>query len=160
VQLRLSVNQPPLTDDAYDVGIRFGEPPDARVFARRLAPNRRLLCASPAYLKRRGTPLQPKDLLRHDCIGIRQGDEAYGTWRLTTGTGARARTETVKVRGSLATNDGGIAVSWALPRAPFSPCCREPALARTPRAAGARAASAPPATTRDRARAPSASRRR
>ncbi len=114
VQLQLSVNPPPLTDDAYDVGIRFGEPPDARVFARRLAANRRLLCASPAYLKRRGTPQAPKDLLRHDCIGIRQGDEAYGTWRLSTGTGTRTRAETVKVRGSLATNDGGIAVSWAL----------------------------------------------
>ena len=54
VQLQLSVNPPPLTDDAFDVCIRFGEPPDARVIARRLAANRRLLCAAPAYLKRAG----------------------------------------------------------------------------------------------------------
>jgi DNA-binding transcriptional LysR family regulator len=53
-------------------------------------------------------------LLRHACIGIRQGDEASGTWRLSTGKGARRRTETVKTRGSLTTNDGEIAVSWAL----------------------------------------------
>ncbi|MFM2346859.1 MAG: hypothetical protein RL654_1612, partial [Pseudomonadota bacterium] len=59
VQLQLSVNPPPLTDDAFDVCIRFGEPPDARVIARRLAPNRRLLCASPAYLARHGTPRTP-----------------------------------------------------------------------------------------------------
>ena len=114
VQLQLSVNPPPLTDDAFDVCIRFGEPPDARVIARRLAPNRRLLCASPAYLARHGTPKTPQDLLRHNCIGIRQGDEAYGTLRLSTGSGARRRSETVKTRGTLATNDGEIAVAWAL----------------------------------------------
>jgi len=114
VQLQLSVNPPPLTDDAFDVCIRFGEPPDARVIARRLAPNRRLLCASPAYLARHGTPKAPQDLLRHNCIGIRQGDEAYGTLRLSTGSGARRRSETVKTRGTLATNDGEIAVAWVL----------------------------------------------
>ena len=114
VQLQLSVNPPPLTDDAFDVCIRFGQPPDARVMARRLAPNRRLLCASPAYLKAHGVPQTPQDLRRHPCIGIRQGDEAYGTWRLSTGTGSRRRTETIKTRGGLTTNDGEIAVAWAL----------------------------------------------
>lgn len=114
VQLQLSVNPPPLTEDAFDVCIRFGEPPNARVIGRRLAANRRLLCAAPAYLARHGQPRTPRDLLRHDCIGIRQGDEAYGTWRLSTGRGSRQRTEAVKTRGNLATNDGEIAVSWAL----------------------------------------------
>ena len=56
VQLQLSASPPPLVDDSFDLCIRFGEPPDARVIARRLAPNRRLLCASAAYLARRGTP--------------------------------------------------------------------------------------------------------
>ena len=56
----------------------------------------------------------PNDLTRHNCIGIRQGDEAYGLWRLTTGTGGKARTESVKTRGTLTTNDGEIAVNWAL----------------------------------------------
>jgi DNA-binding transcriptional LysR family regulator len=114
VQLQLSVNPPPLTDDAFDVCVRFGEPPDSRVIAHRLAANRRLLCASPAYLARQGEPTSPADLARHQCIGIRQGDEAYGTWRLSTGKGARRRTETVKTRGNLATNDGEIAVNWAV----------------------------------------------
>jgi LysR family transcriptional activator of dmlA len=114
VQLQLSVNPPPPTDDAYDVCVRFGEPPDGRVVARRVAGNRRLLCAAPAYLARYGTPRVPNDLVRHNCIGIRQGDEAYGLWRLTTGTGSKARTEAVKTRGSLTTNDGEIAVAWAL----------------------------------------------
>jgi len=110
VQLQLSVDPPPLAEDSFDVCVRFGEPPDARVIARRLAPNRRLLCASPAYLARHGTPKLPQDLARHNCIGIRQGDQAYGLWRLSS---AR-RSVAVKVRGSLSTSDGEIAVNWAL----------------------------------------------
>ena len=78
VQLQLSVHPPPITDDAYDVCVRFGEPPDGRVIARRIAPNRRVLCAAPAYRAQHGRPRVPRDLMEHQCIGIRQGDEAYG----------------------------------------------------------------------------------
>ena len=114
VQLQLSVNPPPLTDDAFDVCIRFGEPPDARVVARRIAGNRRLLVAAPAYLALAGTPQAPQDLMRHNCIGIRQGDEAYGLWRLTGTRAGDRRTVAVRTRGTLTTNDGEIAVNWAL----------------------------------------------
>lgn len=114
VQLQLSVNPPAPSEDLFDVCVRFGAPPDSRVVARHIASNRRLLCASPAYLAARGMPKVPNDLARHNCIGIRQGEEAYGVWRLTSGRGRHARTESVKTRGSLATNDGEIAVNWAL----------------------------------------------
>lgn len=114
VQLQLSVNPPPLTEDAFDVCIRFGAPPDSRMIARQIAPNRRLLCASPAYLARHGMPKVPNDLMRHNCIGIRQGEEAYGVWRLSSGRGKSVTTEAVKTRGNLTTNDGEIAVNWAL----------------------------------------------
>lgn len=116
VQLQLSVNPPPTTDDSYDVCFRFGTPPDSRSIARFMAPNRRILVAAPAYIKRHGKPKSPEDLIRHNCIGIRQGDEAYGLWRFTptTGRGASGRTISVKVRGNLTTNDGGVAVAWAL----------------------------------------------
>ena len=83
------------------------------MIARRLAPNRRLLCA-PHLPARHGTAKAPQDLARHNCIGIRQGDEAYGVWRLSPEGAQRRRTETVKTRGSLTTNDGEIAVAWAL----------------------------------------------
>jgi LysR family transcriptional activator of dmlA len=114
VQLQLSVSPPPLTEDLFDVCVRFGAPPDSRVIARNIGANRRLLCASPAYLARHGTPKVPNDLTRHNCIGIRQGEEAYGVWRLASGKGRGAKTEAVKTRGNLATNDGEIAVNWAL----------------------------------------------
>jgi DNA-binding transcriptional LysR family regulator len=113
VRLQLSVKPPPLTDDAFDVCIRFGKPAGARVIAKKLASNRRLMCASPKYLATRGEPAIPADLAHHNCICIRQGDEAYGTWRLhrdrDDGPG-----DIVKVGGNLATNDGEIAVNWAL----------------------------------------------
>ena len=114
VQLQLSVNPPPLTDDAFDVCIRFGAPPDGRVIARRIASNRRLLCASPAYLAKFGMPRVPDDLAKHNCIGIRQGEEAYGVWRLSSARGKAVTVQAVKTRGNLATNDGEIAVNWAL----------------------------------------------
>lgn len=112
VQLQLSADPPPLSENAFDVCVRFGAPPDARVIARRIAENQRLLCASPAYLAKHGEPKTPADLSRHNFISIRQGDDAYGLLRLTRGRGAQA--EVVKTRGNLTTNDGGIAVDWAL----------------------------------------------
>lgn len=118
VQLQLSVNPPPITEDLYDVCFRFGTPPDSRSIARFIAPNRRILVASPAYLKKYGQPKTPEDLTRHNCIGIRQGDEAYGLWRFTSPKvklrGQPNPMHSVKVQGNLTTNDGGVAVAWAL----------------------------------------------
>jgi DNA-binding transcriptional LysR family regulator len=114
VQLQLSVNPPPISEDSFDVCIRFGAPPDSRVIARHIAPNRRLLCAAPAYLAKHGIPKVPNDLTKHNCIGIRQGEEAYGVWRLSSGRGKKVATEAIKTRGNLSTNDGEIAVNWAL----------------------------------------------
>ncbi|SMP60741.1 LysR family transcriptional regulator [Noviherbaspirillum suwonense] len=118
VQLQLSVTPPPLSEDIYDVCVRFGPPPDTRAVARFLASNRRILCASPAYLQRHGAPKSPQDLMAHNCIGIRQGDE-YGVWRFTRsrpkGKGsAKVDEQNIRIRGNLTTNDGGVAVNWAL----------------------------------------------
>ena len=115
-QLQLSVNPPAITDDAYDVCFRFGHPPDSRSIARLIAPNKRILVASPFYIKEYGEPKSPSELIKHNCIGIRQGDEGYGLWRFASGKGKVKKefTDSVKVRGNLTTNDGGIAVNWAL----------------------------------------------
>ena len=90
VQLQLSVNPPAPTEDLFDVCVRFGAPPDSRVIAKHIAANRRLLCAAPSYLARHAAPKVPNDLTRHNCIGIRQGEEAYGLWRLSSGKGGNA----------------------------------------------------------------------
>ncbi len=116
IQLQLSVNPPPITDDSFDLCFRFGHPPDSRSIARFVATNRRIVVAAPAYLKHFGTPKAPSELTKHNCIGIRQGDEAYGLWRFSTGS-SKSKSSTasnVKTRGNLTTNDGEIAVNWAL----------------------------------------------
>jgi LysR family transcriptional regulator, transcriptional activator for dmlA len=116
VQLQLSVNPPPSGDDTFDICFRFGNPPDSRSIARFIAANKRVVVASPAYIKKFGTPKTPEELTKHNCIGIRQGDEAYGLWRFTTSKGKTKEPQTynIKIRGNLTTNDGGVALNWAL----------------------------------------------
>ncbi|WP_300557501.1 LysR family transcriptional regulator [Limnohabitans sp. Rim8] len=111
-QLHLTADPPALTDDVFDVCIRFGPPPDTRVIARKIADNQRLLCAAPTYLQVHGEPKSPSDLARHNLISIRQGGEAYGVIKLTRGK--QGKSETIKTRGNLTTNDGSIAVQWAI----------------------------------------------
>jgi LysR family transcriptional regulator, transcriptional activator for dmlA len=110
VQLQLTDRPINLVEEAFDLGIRFGELPDTRLSARRIMSNRRFLCASPAYLKRAGEPTTPEELARHRCIVHRQNDESHGVWRLGKGR----RTESVKVDGTLSSNDGDVVLNWAL----------------------------------------------
>lgn len=110
VQLHLSDTPASFVEDAFDVCIRFGEMPDTRLIARRIAPNRRLVCASPGYLKAHGIPATPRDLLRHQCIVLRQNESAYGVWRFNKGR----ELQTVKVKGNLSSNDGEVTLTWAM----------------------------------------------
>lgn len=110
VQLDLTDRPMNLAEFAFDVGIRFGELPDMRVVGRKIAANRRFVCASLAYLKAHGTPKEPDDLRGHRCIVLRENDTAYGTWHFTKGK----RHETVKVQGAMSSNDGEATLRWAL----------------------------------------------
>jgi LysR family transcriptional activator of dmlA len=110
VQLQLTDRPINLVEEAFDLGIRFGELPDTRLSARKIMSNRRLLCASPAYLKKSGHPGTPGDVARHRCIIHRQNDDAHGVWRLVKGR----KTESVKVSGTLSSNDGDVVLGWAL----------------------------------------------
>lgn len=110
VQLQLTDRPINLPDEAIDISIRFGELPDSRLIAKKIAANRRLLVAAPAYLRMTGEPDNPHDLTQHQCIVLRQNDAAYGNWRLSRA----GRTETIKVHGKLSTNDGEVALNWAL----------------------------------------------
>lgn len=59
-----------LVDEGYDMAIRGAPLPDSSLLARKLGGNPRVLCASPDYLARRGSPEKPDDLRAHDCIGF------------------------------------------------------------------------------------------
>ncbi|PTB22722.1 LysR family transcriptional regulator [Trinickia symbiotica] len=110
IQLQLTDRPMSLQEEGFDIGIRFGEVPDARVNARLLLENRRVVCASPAYVERHGKPSVPHDLTRHACIVLRENDSAYGTWHFSRGK----RAETIKVDGALSSNDGSVVLQWAL----------------------------------------------
>ncbi|CAI8739248.1 DNA-binding transcriptional regulator DmlR [Pseudomonas sp. IT-P12] len=110
VQLEISDHPLDLATHGFDLGIRFGTLPDAALHARKIASNRRLLCASPLYLEKHGVPQRLTDLQQHNCIFLRQNETPYGVWSFTNG----GRTQNVKVRGALGCNDGEVALNWAL----------------------------------------------
>lgn len=110
IQLHLTERPLSLQEEGFDIGIRFGTVPDARINARLLLKNRRVVCASPAYLRRAGTPQTPHDLSKHACIVLRENQAAYGTWHFTQGK----RAEAIKVDGPLSSNDGSAVLQWAL----------------------------------------------
>ena len=106
-KLRLSVhlsdNVVDLVSEGFDLAIRIGALEDSRLVARRIAPNRRVLCASPGYLKRRGRPQHPRDLAAHECLLLfgRQGRQ--DTWRLDDPQGGEIA---VRVQGRYESNFG------------------------------------------------------
>ena len=68
VRLMLADRVVNLLEDRIDVALRIGELPDSSLMATRVGSIRRVVCASPAYLAERGTPMSPRDLAEHDCI--------------------------------------------------------------------------------------------
>lgn len=96
--------------EGFDLDIRIGDDIADHLIARRLAANYRVLCASPDYLARRGTPRSLADLASHACLAIKERDHPLGVWRLSV----RGEMSTVKVGGALSTNHVEVAVQWAL----------------------------------------------
>ena len=60
-----------MVDEGADVAIRIGELKDSSLIARKLAPLRRVICGSPAYLSAHGVPQRPEDLAKHNCLTFR-----------------------------------------------------------------------------------------
>lgn len=94
----------------FDVAVHVGSPPDSSLRMRRLAENRRVPCAAPAYLARRGAPTRIEDLAHHDCLVLRENEGDHALWRF----GDAGDHRHVRVRGSLSSNDGDIVTGWAL----------------------------------------------
>jgi DNA-binding transcriptional LysR family regulator len=71
-----------LVEEGFDVAIRIGQLADSSLVARRLAPSREVICASPTYLARRGEPRSPQELNAHDCLDYALRSTG-ALWRLT-----------------------------------------------------------------------------
>lgn len=117
LRVQLDLRETPWPDhhDA-DAVVHIGAVRDSSWVTRRLAANARWLCASPQYLQDHGTPREPRDLLRHRCICIRENDEDATLWRFRR-PGRRAAGqkafETVRVTPAYVSNDGNVARAWA-----------------------------------------------
>lgn len=72
-----------LVEEGFDVAFRIGTLPDSRLIARPLMPYRMMICASPDYLSRHGTPEHPEQLGTHETIGFTRASRSR--WRLSRG---------------------------------------------------------------------------
>ncbi|MDD0974123.1 LysR family transcriptional regulator [Pseudomonas fontis] len=113
LQLHLLLNDRAndLFREQVDVALRFGVPVDSSLVALPvLEAHHRVLCASPAYLARRGVPASPEALAEHQAIIYQRHGRPYDLWRFTRGT----RVCEVKVKGDYRCDDGEVARRWAL----------------------------------------------
>lgn len=97
-----------LVDEGVDVAVRIGSLTDSSLVARRLAGIRRVLCASPDYLERRGVPRTPDDLKGHDCLS-NTNINITREWRFVhpeDGTASSGKPWPVEVKGRMSANSG------------------------------------------------------
>ena len=97
-----------LVRQGYDMGIRIGEVTDPNYVAVRLFPNRRVVCGSPEYFARHGTPTTLEELTEHNCLAFNlQGGQQRGWTFLRDG-----RQVAIRVAGNLDCNDGELLFDW------------------------------------------------
>ncbi|WP_395828205.1 LysR family transcriptional regulator [Elstera sp.] len=97
--------------DGWDVLIHVGRLPDLDILQRKLATNRRLLCAAPDYGDRHGFPERPSDLRNHRCGVVREDQADVTLWSLTGPSGEK---ETIRIHPAFASNDGEVIRAWVL----------------------------------------------
>lgn len=83
VSLNLSDRIVDIVNEGYDCAVRVGDLPDSSLVSLRLADNRRLCVAAPAYLKRAGTPRHPGELARHQCLTLSSNASQARGWAFT-----------------------------------------------------------------------------
>jgi len=99
-----------IAESGMDIVIRYGELADSSLILRRLSPSRRVLCASPEYLAKHGTPLKPQDLVNHDCLVMLRSNEELKTWHFQEQDKKRSITVVPK----RFSDDGEVIRRWAL----------------------------------------------
>lgn len=108
VSLNLSDRVVDIVNEGYDCSVRVGDMPDSSLVGVRLADNRRLCVAAPAYLERAGTPQHPSELAHHECLALSSDASQTRGWAFKV-AGA-----TVHLRpgGRLDCSDGQVLHDW------------------------------------------------
>jgi DNA-binding transcriptional LysR family regulator len=110
LSLNLSDRVVDIVNEGFDSAVRVGDLPDSSLVSVRLADNRRLCVAAPSYLKRAGTPKQPAELMRHECL-LLSSDASQ-----TRGWAFKVDGEVTHLRpsGRLDCSDGQVLHTWCL----------------------------------------------
>src|SRR3546814_6048008 len=90
-----------MIEECFDLALRIGDLQDSSLIGRRLAANRRVLAAAPAYLTGHAAPQHPRDLARHNCLIYTYRNQRYD-WHLVDAEGAET---IVTIGGNLETNN-------------------------------------------------------
>ena len=109
LSLSLSDRSVNVIEEGFDIAVRIAELEDSSLAARRLAPNRRVVCASPQYLERYGTPRLPEDLAQHNVLTT--SNDFTMTWDFKD---PRGKAGTVRVAGRYACDNWEVLREWAL----------------------------------------------
>lgn len=111
VKLTLSLNDRvvDLIGEGIDVAIRIGSLTDSNLIGVKLADNKRVVVASPAYLKRFGSPASIDELSRHNCLAF-SADGSQRGWTFRQ----NGKNVQLKVEGNMVCNDGEVLHDWAL----------------------------------------------
>jgi DNA-binding transcriptional LysR family regulator len=107
--LSLSDRSVNVIEEGFDIAVRIAELEDSSLTARRLAPNRRVVCASPQYLARHGTPRLPEDLAHHNVLTT--ASDFAMTWDYKDPDG---KPGAVRVAGRYACDNWEVLREWAL----------------------------------------------
>ena len=112
IRLRLSDRVVDLTTEGLDLAFFLGEPADSTLRIRKIADCRRVLCASPEYIDRRGHPATGQDLIsdRHECLNLRFPGATECQWKLVTPDGPQK----FAITGRCECDDGDVLTDWAL----------------------------------------------
>jgi DNA-binding transcriptional LysR family regulator len=106
IDLNLTDRIVDILEEGYDVAIRTGPLPDSQLIAKRLAPDKYFILASPIYIEKYGRPLSPNDLVNHNCLVLGENS----VWRFSNGNSDLA----VRVSGTLSSNSTEMLIEAAV----------------------------------------------
>ena len=115
ISLNLSDRVVDMAGEGYDCAVRVGDLPDSSLVSVRIADNRRLCVATPAYLQRHGAPRHPSDLLQFDCLTLSSEASQIRGWAFRMPTeGGGTEVGYLKPGGPLDCSDGQVLHDWCL----------------------------------------------
>jgi DNA-binding transcriptional LysR family regulator len=110
LSLNLSDRVVDIVNEGFDCAVRVGDLPDSSLVSVRLADNRRLCVAAPAYLQRAGVPETPAELMRHQCLTLSSDASQTRGWAFV----ADGKLTHLRPGGRLDCSDGQVLHDWCL----------------------------------------------